>query len=277
MNFFYVVWDVDPVFLHLGPLQIRYYGLLFALGFVFGYFLLKYMFKKENAPLQEIDKMSLYVILGAVIGARLGHVFFYEPEYYLSNPHKILAIWEGGLASHGGGIGLAIGLYLYGRRSWNKSELYIMDRIAVLTPLAGSLIRLGNLFNSEIYGHETSLPWGFIFVRDGVSTPHHPTQIYEALGYLIIFFILWIIYQRKNGIIPRGYLMGWTLVLIFVLRFMVEFVKNVQVEWEVQLVQTIGLNMGQLLSIPFVLIGAFYILHSKKLGLPPMPKNSLKK
>jgi len=273
----YVYWDVDPVLLHLGPLGIRYYGLLFATGFVIGYYLLRYMYKKEGAPLEEIDKMSLYVILGAVIGARLGHVLFYEPGYYLQNPGEILAVWHGGLASHGGAIGLAIGLWLYGKRSWNKSELYVMDRIAMLTPLAGSLIRLGNLFNSEIYGHETSLPWGFIFVRNGDIFPSHPTQIYEAIGYLLIFFILWKMYRKLNGQIPRGHMVGWTLVLIFTLRFFVEFVKNVQVPWEVNMVQTIGINMGQLLSLPFIVVGIYLIYRSKKLGLPPTVKTQPKK
>ena len=273
----YVYWDVDPVLLHLGPLEIRYYGLLFATGFVIGYYLLRYMYKNEGAPLEEIDKMSLYVILGSVIGARLGHVLFYEPIYYLENPGEILAVWHGGLASHGGAIGLAVGLWLYGRRSWNKSELYVMDRIAILTPLAGSLIRLGNLFNSEIYGHETSLPWGFIFVRNGDTFPSHPTQIYEAAGYLLIFFILWLIYRKLNGQIPRGYLVGWTLILIFTLRFFVEFVKNVQVPWELKMLHIIGLNMGQLLSIPFIALGIYLIYRSKKLGLPPAAKTQPKK
>jgi len=273
----YIVWDIDPVLVQLGPLQIRYYGLLFATGFVIGYYLLRYMYRQEGAPLEEIDKMSLYVILGAVIGARLGHVLFYEPNYYFQNPQEILAVWHGGLASHGGAIGLAIGLWLYGRRSWNKSELYVMDRIAVLTPLAGSLIRLGNLFNSEIYGHATYLPWGFVFIRNGDTFASHPTQLYEALGYILIFFILWKMYRRLHGQIPRGYLMGWTLVLIFTLRFFVEFVKNVQVPWEISMVQTIGLNMGQLLSLPFIALGIYLIYRSKKLGPPPIVKNINKK
>ena len=248
----YIVWNVDPVMLRIGSLEVRYYGLLFALGFLVGYYIVKYFFKKENAPLAEIDKMALYIILGSVIGARLGHCFFYEPAYFLNNPIEVLYVWKGGLASHGGAIGLILGLWLYSRKSWNRSLLHIMDRIAVPTALAGSFIRLGNLFNSEIYGHATSLHWGFIFVRDGQTTPHHPTQIYESLGYLIIFLVLLFMYNKRNGIINRGFLVGWMITLIFVLRFFVEFIKNDQVAFD----QTMTLNMGQWLSIPFI-IGHF--------------------
>jgi prolipoprotein diacylglyceryl transferase len=266
MSIGFVVWDVDPIIFSLGPMQVRYYGLLFAMGFLIGYYIIRHFFLKEKAPLEEIDKMALYVILGSVIGARLGHVFFYEPMEYLKEPAHIFMIWEGGLASHGGAIGLAIGLWLYSLRSWNKSVLYIMDRIAVPTALASSFIRLGNLFNSEIYGFQTDLPWGFIFVRDGQTMPHHPTQIYEALGYLIIFVTLLIIYSRRKGIINRGLLVGWLFTLVFILRFFVEFIKNVQVDFE----NNMTLNMGQWLSIPFVAIGIVLIVRSRKMGLPPV-------
>ncbi|PKP02462.1 MAG: prolipoprotein diacylglyceryl transferase [Bacteroidetes bacterium HGW-Bacteroidetes-6] len=262
----FIVWDVDPVIFTLGPMQVRYYGLLFAMGFLIGYYIVRYFFQKEKAPLAEIDKMALYIILGSIIGARLGHVIFYEPEEYLKDPIQIFMIWKGGLASHGGAIGLAIGLWLYSRKSWNKSVLHIMDRIAVPTALASSFIRLGNLFNSEIYGFQTDLPWGFIFVRDGQTIPHHPTQIYESLGYLIIFIVLFIMYNHRKGIINRGLLVGWLFTLVFVLRFFVEFIKNVQVDFE----KNMTLDMGQWLSIPFVMIGILLIIRSKKLGPAPV-------
>jgi prolipoprotein diacylglyceryl transferase len=261
----YVVWNVDPVMLRLGSLEVRYYGLLFALGFLIGYYIMRFFFKKENSPQSEIDKMALYIILGSVIGARLGHCLFYEPEVYLADPIQILYVWQGGLASHGGAIGLIIGLALYSIRSWNHSLLHILDRVAVPTALAGSFIRLGNLFNSEIYGYETDLPWGFVFIRDGQTTPHHPTQIYESLGYMIIFGVLMLMYLRRKGIINRGFLVGWMVTLVFVLRFFVEFIKNVQVDFE----QNMTLNMGQLLSIPFIVGGIALILISKKLGPAP--------
>lgn len=262
----FVVWDVDPVIFTLGPMQVRYYGLLFAMGFLVGYYIIRYFFQKEKAPLEDIDKMALYIILGSVLGARLGHIIFYEPQEYLKDPIQIFMIWKGGLASHGGAIGLIIGLWLYSRKSWNKSMLYIMDRIAVPTALASAFIRLGNLFNSEIYGFQTDLPWGFVFVRDGQTLPHHPTQIYEALGYLIIFVTLLIIYNRRQGIINRGLLVGWLFTLVFILRFFVEFIKNVQVDFE----NNMTLNMGQWLSIPFVLAGIFLIVRSRKMGPPPV-------
>lgn len=268
MSFLSIVWDVNPVMVELGPLQIRYYGLLFAMGFLIGYFIVKHFFVYEKAPLNEIDKMSMYIILGAVIGARLGHVFFYEPQFYLKDPVQILMIWKGGLASHGGAIGLIVGLWLYSKKSWNKSLLHVMDRIAIPTALAGSFIRLGNLFNSEIYGHETDLPWGFIFVRDGNTVPHHPTQIYESLAYFLIFVFLFVLYKRLKGVINRGLIVGWSLVLIFILRFFVEFIKNVQVDFETNMI----LNMGQILSIPFIIVGIILIVRSKKLGPAPRPE-----
>lgn len=268
MEFNFVVWNVDPVMFTLGPFEVRYYGLLFALGFLVGYYIVKYFFTKENAPLVEIDKMALYIILGSVIGARLGHCLFYEPDYFLAHPIEILYVWKGGLASHGGAIGLILGLWLYSRISWNRSWLYILDRIAVPTALAGSFIRLGNLFNSEIYGYQTDLPWGFIYISDpnGDGLPHHPTQIYESLGYLIIFGVLMFMYMRRKGVINRGFLVGWMVTLTFVLRFFVEFIKNDQVDFE----QNMSLNMGQWLSIPFVLGGIFLIIISRKLG--PVPE-----
>lgn len=268
MSLLSVVWDVDPVMVDIGPFQIRYYGLLFASGFLLGYFIVKHFFIKEKAPLNEIDKMSMYIILGAVIGARLGHVIFYEPQVYLNDPIQIFMIWKGGLASHGGTIGLIFGLWLYSRKSWNKSMLHVMDRIAIPTALTAALIRLGNLFNSEIYGYETDLPWGFIFVRDGNTTAHHPTQIYEALCYFLIFIGLFILYKKRKGVINRGLLAGWMLTLVFVQRFFVEFIKNVQVDFESDMI----LNMGQILSIPFVILGIVMIIRSKKLGPAPRPE-----
>lgn len=268
--FAYIVWNVDPVLLRLGPLQIRYYGILFALGFLIGYYLFRYFFKKEKVPLSELDKLFWYVILGAIIGARLGHVLFYEPDYYFSNPLEIFAIWHGGLASHGGAIGLLIALYLYSRKSFNKDYLYILDRMAIPTALAGSFIRLGNLFNSEIYGRPTELPWGFIFVRDGQTIPCHPTQIYEALAYLLIFIFLFYLYKKYNGNLPRGLAIGWMLLLTFLARFLIEFIKLPQVGFETNLINTIGLNMGQLLSLPFIIVGIWLIIKankSKKLAL----------
>ncbi len=254
-----VFWSVSPDIFSIGPVTIRYYGLLFVLGFISGYYLFKRYYKIEGIPLPEVDRLSVFVFIGAVLGARLGHVFFYEPAYYLENPLSIFKVWEGGLASHGGTLGLLIALWFYADRKKSK-YVWILDRMSMPTALAGAFIRLGNLMNSEIYGHETSLPWGFVFVKDGQTIPKHPTQIYEALAYLGVFIFLWIVYNKRKENTPRGIMIGWFMVLVFGARFFVEFVKEVQVGFE----QDMALNMGQILSIPFVIFGIFMILYSYK-------------
>lgn len=258
----YIRWDVDPEIFHIGSFVIRWYGVLFASAFLIGYFIMQSMFKKEGIPLKTLDYLSTYMVVGTIAGARLGHCLFYEPEYYLSNPLDILKIWEGGLASHGGAIGILIALYLFTRK-YKFSFLWLMDRVVIGTALGGFLIRMGNLMNSEIFGVPTELPWGFEFVRavEGTmrSDPRHPTQIYEALSYLLIFIYLITYYYRKKGKPERGYLFGIFLILLFTSRFFIEFLKVPQVGFE----QSLMLNMGQLLSIPFVIAGVFLVkLHS---------------
>jgi prolipoprotein diacylglyceryl transferase len=199
--------------------------------------------------------------LGTVIGARLGHCLFYEPEYYLSNPIEILKIWRGGLASHGAALGILLALYLWTRK-FKKKFVWILDRIVIVVALGGAFIRLGNLMNSEIYGVETSLPWGFIFIRNLEMVPKHPTQIYEALTYFLIFALLIWIYFRSDGKPRKGMLFSLFLILVFGMRFLIEFIKEDQVDFE----QGMALNMGQWLSIPFVLLGSgllFWSLRNK--------------
>ncbi len=248
----YIHWNISPAIVEFGNFEIRYYGLFFALGFLISYYIVQNFYKREGLPVEEVDKLTLYVLLGAILGARLGHVFFYEPDYYLAHPGEILKVWHGGLASHGGTIGILIALIFYFRK-FKRSYLWTLDRIAVPTALTATLIRLGNLMNSEIYGHETSLPWGFVFERNGETVPKHPTQIYEALSYLVIFLILWVIYRKKGKETPHGLIVGIFLVAVFGMRFFIEFIKNDQVAFEAGML----LNMGQWLSIPMVLAGAF--------------------
>lgn len=255
----YINWDVSPEIFSIGPLSIRYYGVFFALGFLIGIMMLKRFYKIENQPLQEIDTIVMYVFLGAVLGARLGHVLFYEPGYYFQNPLEIIKIWHGGLASHGGAIGIVIALYIYSRK-YKKNLLWLLDRISIPTALAGALIRLGNLMNSEIYGHPTNLPWGFVFVRNGETIPKHPTQIYEACFYVIIFVILLKMYNRVKNKNINGVIFSWFMILIFGVRFFIEFLKEVQVDFE----RTMLLNMGQILSLPFIFLGIILLLKSKK-------------
>jgi len=254
----YFIWDVDPVFLNLGSLTVHWYGLLFAVGFIIGLKIIEYIFKKENQNVDNIDKGLIYVMVGTVVGARLGHCLFYDPAYYLSNPLEILMIHKGGLASHGGAIGVLIGLYLF-VKSQKYSYMWILDRIVVPTALVGAFIRLGNLFNSEIIGHETTLPWAIVFARVD-ELPRHPTQLYEALSYIIIFIMLFSIYQRYFQKLKEGVLFGLYMLSTFGARFMIEFVKTKQASYESDLF----LSTGQILSIPFMLLGIYMIVWYKK-------------
>jgi phosphatidylglycerol---prolipoprotein diacylglyceryl transferase len=255
-----VHWNVDPEIFRIGRFAIRYYGVLWALSFYIGYLIFNRFVKKEGLPEGFLDSLTIYTAIGTVLGARLGHCLFYEPDYYLSHPLDILKIWQGGLASHGAAIGIILALFLFARKH-KVSWTYVMDRLVITVALAGFFIRLGNLMNSEIYGVETSLPWGFIFERNGEIFPKHPTQIYEALCYLIIFFALLFIYNKANSKPRTGMLFGIFLVTVFAARFFIESVKEPQVEFE----KTMSLNMGQLLSIPLVLAGIVFIVYSYRL------------
>lgn len=249
MIFNSIVWDLKPEIFSIGSYGVRWYGLLFALGFVFGYYIIQRMFKREGIKQEVLDSLTMYMFLGTILGARLGHCFFYEPGFYFSHPLEIIKVWKGGLASHGAAVGILISLYIFARKH-KKTYFWILDRIVVVVALAGALIRTGNLMNSEIYGHVTTLPWGFIFENEGETLPKHPTQIYEAICYLISFGIL--IWSYRKGLSQKpGTIFGMFLILIFAARFFIEFVKETQVEFE----KTMSLNMGQWLSIPFVLTG----------------------
>lgn len=246
----YVYWDVSPELFEIGPLTVRWYGLFFALGFFCGYLIIRWVFHREDKPERDLDALLLYMMAGTVIGARLGHVLFYEPFRYLMNPGDILKVWEGGLASHGGAIGIFIALYLYARRRPEQPYLWLLDRIAVPTALAGSFIRLGNLFNSEIVGEPTTVPWAIIFARID-ALPRHPAQLYESVSYALIFVLLFAVYKRLGGRTPRGLLLGLFLVTVFTARFFIEFVKMRQAAYGEDLL----LSVGQLLSIPAILAG----------------------
>jgi phosphatidylglycerol---prolipoprotein diacylglyceryl transferase len=261
----FIRWDVSPEIFHIGGFAIRWYGLLFASCFVFGYIIMLRFFNKENIPVKVLDALTTYMILGTVIGARLGHCLFYEPSYYIAHPLKILMVWEGGLASHGAAVGIILTLIIFSKVQ-KLPFLWVMDRIVIVVALSGFLIRMGNLMNSEIFGVPTTLPWGFLFVR--ASDPHealdprHPTQIYEGLSYLVIFlFLIWS-YFRKNGKPSPGFLFGFFLIMVFGVRILIEFIKEPQVGFE----KSMLLNMGQLLSIPLVLAGVFYVLRSREIA-----------
>lgn len=257
MHHFIIPWNVNPEIFRVGSFAVRWYGLLFASAFLFSYLIMQRVFKNENLGEAVLDKLTVYMALGVIVGARLGHCLFYQPGYYFSHPLEIIAVWQGGLASHGAAIGILVALALFARKE-KKDYTWILDRIAIVAALSGCLIRIGNLMNSEIYGVETNLPWGFVFIREGEHAPKHPTQIYEALAYLLIFFILFRLYWRQKGRHVQGTLVSMACILIFTTRFLIEFLKEPQVDFE----RTMSLNMGQLLSIPFILIGITFLVVS---------------
>lgn len=281
----YITWDVDPEIFSIGSLSIRWYGLMFAMAFLSGYLVFTKALKIKRLDADMLDQLLIYVAVGVIAGARLGHCLFYEPSYYLSNPIEILKIWKGGLASHGAAVGIVLALWLYVRKH-KLSFLWLMDRLVIVVPLAGAFIRIGNLFNSEIYGRPTDLPWAFLFVRDRVidpetglqlpNVPSHPTQIYEALSYLLIFAVLFIFYKKKKDEIRDGLIFGIFLILLFTARFFIEFIKNDQVSFETGML----FNMGQWLSLPFILLGIGLIIYTKRkpkyFSKTPIPKKSQK-
>lgn len=270
-----IVWDVAPEIIK-NPIEIRWYGLLYAMTFLVGLFLLQRMFKYERVKPEWADTVLLYMLVGTVVGARLGHCLFYEPDVYLSDPIRILKIWEGGLASHGGAIGILLALWLYSRNISKRPMLWIVDRVVPQVALGGLFIRTGNLMNSEIFGKQTDLPWGFEFIRapeffvNGHVVPRHPTQLYEGLVYFLIFGLLMYLYWKTDAKNKRGLLLGVFLVLVFTARLLIEFLKEPQTggigdqSLDEQIVSMIGLNLGQLLSLPFIIAGIYLIFMKKK-------------
>ncbi|AAQ65965.1 Prolipoprotein diacylglyceryl transferase [Porphyromonas gingivalis AJW4] len=270
----FITWDFDPVLFTLFGHPIVWYGLLFALGLIIlGPWIEKKMWEHEKLDSKWFESLAVYVFVGTIVGARLGHVLFYDPAYYLANPAKIFVTWEGGLASHGGTIGIIIACWLYSRRVTRKSILWVLDRLAVPTGIVAAMIRLGNLTNSEIFGRPTTLPWGFRFIRSeeyrhlvpNMDMGCHPTQIYEALCYLAVFALcMWLYWKRDAARRYSGLIVGVFLTGIFLSRFIIERIKIVQEPWELKLIESVGLNMGQLLSIPFVLAGIWLIIRAVK-------------
>lgn len=257
----FIHWNVSPEIFHLGPLSIRWYGLLFASGFLIGYYIGEKMLRSENVPQKWIDSLFFYLIIATVIGARLGHVFFYGWDYYSQHPEEILMVWHGGLASHGGVLGILVAIFIYSKKVTKRSMLWTLDRIAVPVALTAAFIRTGNLMNSEIYGVQTTLPWGFIFERNGETVAKHPTQIYEALAYLTTFLVMTYMYWKTNAKNKEGLLVGVFFIMIFGARFLIEFIKEDQEAFE----STMSLNMGQWLSIPLILFGIFLVVRSFKI------------
>jgi prolipoprotein diacylglyceryl transferase len=259
-----ITWTADPAIFTIGIKEIRWYTLAFIIGFAVGYKIVQRMWKNEKLNPNWLDPLLYYTFAGTVVGARLGHCLFYDPGYYLSHPVEILKVWEGGLASHGGVLGIIIAIYFYSKKVSHKSMLWTFDKLVTPTGLVAALIRIGNLMNHEVYGHPTDLPWGFRFVRnlhawkqgaEPVFTPPcHPTQLYEAACYLVIFALCMWLYFRKEAWKKEGLIFGVFMTCLFTARFFIEFVKASQEAFEEGMI----LNMGQLLSIPFILTGIFF-------------------
>lgn len=254
----YIIWNVNPDMFTVPVINhpIRWYGLFFAASLLISQLIMTYIYKKEGRPVTEVDSLTIYMIVATVVGARLGHVLFYDPVYYFQHPQEIFMVWEGGLASHGGAIGILIALYLFARKN-KVAYLWILDRIAVIVALTGCLIRLGNLMNSEMIGVPTTLPWGFVFTNID-NIPRHPAQLYEAIYCFVLFVLLFGVWSRYRDRFQNGFLFSWFLILLFSLRFIDEFFKINQEAFE----DALPLNMGQILSIPFVLTGVVILIQN---------------
>ncbi len=251
----FVTWTVGREICSFGPVVIRWYSMMFIIGFTLAYWMVSKMYKREGEKEENMGTLLIYLVIGTIVGARLGHCLFYEPHYYLTHPAKILCVWEGGLASHGGTIGVILAMLIYSRRVVHRPYLWIFDRIAGPTALVSCLIRMGNLFNSEIYGHPTDLPWGFNFPLDPhwPGVPCHPTQLYEGGAYLLLFALLMWLYWKRNAAERPGLILGLFFIGCFGSRMLIELVKNPQEDFEAGML----LNMGQLLSLPFVIAGVW--------------------
>ena len=264
-----VTWSADPVIFDIGFFSLRWYALMFIIGFYIGSKLMEVYYKHDGVNPEKVYTLFLYCFIGTIIGARLGHCLFYDPGYYLANPIEMLKTWKGGLASHGGTLGVFLAVLVYARRD-HRSALWVLDRLGIAVAPVAALIRVGNLFNHEIYGHVTSMPWGFRFIENigawsrgaepVYTEPCHPTQIYEALCYLAVFAVNAYLYYKTDARNRRGLLLGVFFTGVFGSRFLIEYVKNVQVSFEEGMI----LDMGQILSIPFIVGGIWLIVRAMR-------------
>lgn len=264
----FVTWTADPELFSIGPFTVRWYGLMFVIGFFLGYKIMERMFRHEGVPEKWLGILLIYVAVATIVGSRLGHCLFYEWDYFSKHPIEILYTWRGGLASHGGTIGLMIAVILFSIFTTKRNPFWTFDRLVIPIALVGALIRIGNLMNHEIYGHPTDMPWAFRFVANTnewmagaqpiFSQPSHPTQIYEALCYLALFGLMMWMYWKKNAGERPGLIFGVFFIWLFTGRFLIEFIKNPQEAFEIGMT----LNMGQRLSIPFILLGIGFVIYS---------------
>ncbi|MBR3407113.1 MAG: prolipoprotein diacylglyceryl transferase [Bacteroidales bacterium] len=270
MELLVVNWNIDPAILHIGGFELRWYSLLFVSGFILGWYIMRSFFRREAIPENLLDPMLYMLLICTIVGARLGHCIFYQPDYYFGSWtgfFEIFMPWKGGLASHGGTIALILGIWWYAAKYGPANDfdfVWVIDHLVIPVAFAACFIRLGNLFNSEIYGGPTTLPWGFVFERNGETVPCHPTQLYEAGTYLLLGIALMWLYWKKLDNLYRGTFVGIFMIVCFGSRFLIEFVKNDQVDFEANM----ALNMGQLLSIPFVLLGIGFLVYAYTKKVP---------
>lgn len=263
-NLSYILWNPDDTALRIGSFAMHWYSLCWLIGLVLAYLIVRRLYKEQKIKDELFDPLFLYCFIGILVGARLGHCLFYQPDVYLSSwqhfVEMILPIefngngdWHftgyRGLASHGGTFGLMLALWLYVKKT--KLNIWrVLDNIAIATPATAFFIRIGNLMNSEIIGKPTDVPWAFIFEQVDML-PRHPGQLYEALAYAVLMFIGWTIYRHRPQRVGTGYFFGLCLTYIFTARFLIEFTKEIQEPFEAAL----PINMGQILSLPFIAIG----------------------
>jgi prolipoprotein diacylglyceryl transferase len=275
MSLLSINWDPSPILFQIGPIAIRYYSLMFVIAFLLGIFIEKKLYKNDGVSVELVDSIFIYTVVATLLGARLGDVFFYSWDYYKNHLLEILLPVKfdpfrftgfRGLASHGAAIGIIIAMFLFKKYKLpQKSILWILDRVVIPVAIGGAFVRIGNLMNSEIVGKYTGTDYGFIFLRHqdehGVldTLPRHPTQIYEALSYVVVFAVLWFIYWKTDKRKKEGYLFGIFMVLLWSVRFIIEFFKIAQLEER----EVWSLNTGQLLSIPMILVGLYFVFREK--------------
>lgn len=277
-----IIWDPSPTALTLGPLSIQWYSLCWCIGLGLSYYVVYRLYRQQQIPQEKFDPLFLYCFVGILAGARLGHCLLYDPDYFLSHPVEMFlpvrkladGSWKftgyAGLASHGGTFGLILALWAYTRK-YKVNLMRVLDNIAIATGICACFIRLGNLMNSEIVGKYTGTDYGFVFVQNGDTLPRHPSQLYEAIFYFIMFVGGLLLYRKFKHKVGTGFYFGYCLTTIFSFRFIVEYFKEIQETWELTMQSMIGLNQGQMLSIPFVLIGLYCLSGGKwckKLGEP---------
>ena len=254
----YLIWNTDPQIFQIGPLQLRWYGLFFVGSFFIGLTISKWMFDREKRNPELLDTLLLYALAGTVIGARLMHCFAYEPAFYLSHPLEILMVWKGGLASHGGMLGVILAFWLFAKR-YNESFFWLISRMTIPGLLIAASVRIGNFFNSEILGKVTDLPWAIIFERVDML-PRHPVQLYEAFSYLTLLALFIMLYKKLNPLLVTRLFPGLFLLTMFTVRFLLEYTKTRQADYTLE----VPFSTGQLLSVPFIIIGLLWVIWALK-------------